>query len=164
MGVTEGVVKAAWERQGGRCAKCGRWLIWAQRGRESITGAWQPHRKDPEDQNQSHALANCIIFCSGMSDCHFREGHGGVDWSHHATLDDSMLLFLHAGEVEAEKNPKGPRVEKASLIEAFLGITQVSSKNGRPVQKLSRKQSHRGRAKAVGKKGAGEGVGVATDL
>ena len=108
MEFADGVIRAAWERQGGRCAKCGRWLVWARRGRESVTGAWQPHHKNPGDQEKRDALANCIIFCSGMADCHFNEGHGGVNWSHHASLDDSTLLFLHTGEEQAEKTPKAP--------------------------------------------------------
>ena len=160
MEFADGVVKAAWDRQGGRCAKCGRWLIWAQRGRESMTGAWHPHYKDPEDQEKRNALADCIIFCSGTADCHFNEGHGGMNWSHCASLDDSMLLFLHAGEEGAEKAPKAPTGEKGSLIGAFFGLSQAPASKRR----RSRKRSPQGRAGANGKKGAADELGVACDL
>ncbi|MBN2099783.1 MAG: hypothetical protein JW753_09325 [Dehalococcoidia bacterium] len=156
----DGVVKAAWDRQGGRCAKCGRWLIWAQRGRESATGAWQPHHRNPEDQEKRNALTNCIILCSGMTDCHFNEGHGGVNWSHYASLDDSMLVFLHAGEEAAEKTVKAPTAQKESLIGAFFGLSQAPASRKRG----SRKQSPQGRARTKGKKEAADELGVACDL
>ena len=160
MEFADAVVKAAWDRQGGRCAKCGRWLIWAQRGRESMTGAWQPHHRDPGNQDRRNVLANCIIFCSGKADCHFKEGHGGVNWSHYASLDDSMLLFLHTGEEEAEKNPEAQAGQKGSLIGAFLGISQAPAKRTRG----SQKRRPQGRAGANGKKRAANRLGVASDL
>ena len=164
MEFADGVVKAAWDRQGGRCAKCGRWLIWAQRGRESMTGAWQPHHKNPEDRDKRNALANCIIFCSGMADCHFKEGHGGVNWAHHASLDDSRLLFLHAGEEEIEKTPKAPAEGKGSLLGAFLGIGQAPAKRTRRPGKRRAKLSPRGRGGASVKKGTANGLSVTSDL
>ena len=164
MEFADGVVKAAWDRQGGRCAKCGRWLVWAQRGRESITGAWQPHHRDPGNQDKRNALANCIIFCSGMADCHFNEGHGGVNWSHHASLDDSTLLFLHTGEEQAEKTPKAPAGEKGSLIGAFFGMGQAPAKVRSGSQKRKPKRGPQGRARANGKKGDADELGVASDL
>ena len=161
MEFADAVVRAAWDRQGGRCAKCGRWLIWAQRGRESVTGAWQPHHKDPGDQEKRDALANCIIFCSGIADCHFKEGHGGINWSHYASLDDSMLLFLHAGEEEAERTPKAPAGEKGSLIGAFLGISQVPA--GRETwglrSRTKPRRSPRERAGADWQEGSSERTG-----
>jgi len=160
MEFANGVVKAAWDRQGGRCAKCGRWLIWAQRGRESVTGAWQPHHKDPRDQDNPDALANCIIFCSGIADCHFNGGHGGIRWSHHASLDDSTLLFLHAGEEAVDKTPKAPTAEKGSLIGTFFGLSQAPASKRR----RSRKRSPQEHAGANGKKGAADELGVACDL
>jgi hypothetical protein len=160
----DGVVKAAWDRQGGRCAKCGRWLIWAQRGRESMTGAWQPHHKNPKEHEKRNALANCVIFCSGIADCHFKEGHGGVNWSHHASLNDSMLLFLHTGEEEAENPPVAPAGQKGSLLGAFLGIAQAPAKRTRGSQKRRLKRSPQGRAGAKDKKGAANRLGIASDL
>lgn len=162
MEFADGVVKAAWDRQGGRCAKCGRWLIWAQRGRESMTGAWQPHHKNPDDKDKAKALANCIIFCSGMADCHFKEGHGGVNWTHHASLDDSRLLFLHAGEGATEKILEPATGQKGSLIGAFLGISQIPAKTRHGSRKQRPKQSPRKRAGANGKKGA-DRLGAASE-
>ncbi|MDM8000775.1 MAG: hypothetical protein QUS33_12515, partial [Dehalococcoidia bacterium] len=156
MEFADGVVKAAWDRQGGRCAKCGRWLIWGQRGRESMTGAWQPHHKDPAAGSNRDAVANCVIFCSGMADCHYKIGHGGIGWSHYASLDDSSLLFLHAGEVRAEKPVAAAPEGRGSLIEAFLGISQGRITKGRKGASSKRRaeKSHKqsaGRA-ATGKR------------
>ena len=164
MEFADGVVRAAWDRQGGRCAKCGRWLIWAQRGRESMTGAWQPHHRDPGDREKGNAVANCIIFCSGMADCHFNEGHGGVNWSHHASLDDLTLLFLHARREEAEREPKALTGEKGSLIRSFFGVSQSPAKERRGPRKLRPKRSPHRRAPVSGKKAADDELGVASDL
>src|SRR5512136_1737892 len=131
MEFADGVVKAAWDRQGGRCAKCGRWLIWAQRGGESMTGAWQPHHKSPRDQEKRNTPADCIILCSGIAYCHFKEGHGGVNHSHHSSLDDSMLLFFHAGDPDAERTPEDLAGDKGSLAQAFLRISQAPAKTTR---------------------------------
>lgn len=163
MEFADGVVRAAWDRQGGRCAKCGRWLIWAQRGRESMTGAWQPHHKNPGDQEKRNVMANCIIFCSGIADCHFKLGHAGVAWTHYAPLDDSNLLFLHAGEEEAEKTPKAPAGEKGSLIGAFFGVSQVPARKGRGTQKRRPKGKPEGNAVATKAKRKGAGLKTATE-
>jgi len=129
-----------------------------------MTGAWQPHHRDPGNQDRRNVLANCIIFCSGKADCHFKEGHGGVNWSHYASLDDSMLLFLHTGEEEAEKNPEAPAGQKGSLIGAFLAISQAPAKEGRGSRKRRPRRSPEGSARANGKKGAANELGVACDL
>lgn len=163
MEFADGVVRAAWDRQGGRCAKCGRWLIWAQRGRESMTGSWQPHHKNPGDRDKRNDLANCIIFCSGIADCHFKEGHGGVDWTHYASLDDSKLFFLRVGEEEAKKAPEAPAGEKGSLISAFLGISQSSAKKTPASPKRRPKRSPQRRAGASGKKKAASKMGLISD-
>ena len=163
MEFAEVVVKAAWDRQGGRCAKCGRWLVWTQRGRESVTGAWQPHHKNPQDRDRCNAPEDCIILCSGMADCHFRHGHGGIDWGHYASLDDSTLLFLHAGEDETERSPKADMGREGSLIETFFAITEVKPKDARPSRKRSTKRSPQGRAGARAKKRAADDLGFASD-
>jgi putative FmdB family regulatory protein len=117
------IIKAAWRRQGGRCARCGRWLIWPYRDRDSGTGAWQSHRRIPEDQGGRTTLANCVLFCSGVGNCHFNVGHGGVAWSHYAQLDDSVLLFLVDVSITAA-DPAAPTRPKRSLLKAVLGISQ----------------------------------------
>ncbi len=115
------IIKAAWRRQGGRCARCGRWLIWSHRGRDSGTGAWQSHHGLPEDQGGRTTLANCVLFCSGVGNCHFNVGHGGIAWSHYAQLDDSMLLFL-VDVSTTVTDPTAPTRRKRSLLRAVLGI------------------------------------------
>jgi putative FmdB family regulatory protein len=119
----EQVVRAAWRRQGGRCARCGRWLIWPHRDRDSGTGAWQSHRRIPEDQGGRTTLANCVLFCSGVGNCHFNVGHGGIAWSHYAPLDESALLFLFDISTTVTE-PGAPTRPKRSLLKAVLGISQ----------------------------------------
>lgn len=160
---TDEVVKAAWDRQGGRCAKCGRWLVWAQRGRDSITGAWQSHHRNPGDQEGCDALANCVIFCAGIADCHFNEGHAGVGWTHYAPLDDSTLLFLCAGDQMAKMTPESPARNKGSLIGAVFGVRQVPQGKRRPVQKRKSKRSHQRPTNATTKKDKATGLGIATN-
>jgi hypothetical protein len=115
------MVKAAWRRQGGRCARCGRWLIWSHRDRDSGTGAWQSHHRIPEDQGGRTTLANCVLFCSGVGNCHFNVGHGGIAWSHYADLDGSALLFL-VDVSTTVTDPTAPTRRKRSLLRAVLGI------------------------------------------
>jgi hypothetical protein len=160
MEFADGVVRAAWKRQGGRCAKCGRWLVWARRGREYVTGAWQPHHKNPEDSESLDSMANCIIFCSGMADCHFKEGHAGIDWTHHAPLRDAALLFLHSGDEEAERTPKPPATEKGSLVGAFFGVRQSSERGRQAATKRTSKRGAQRRARANGSKEAANGLGL----
>jgi hypothetical protein len=117
------IIKAAWRRQGGRCARCGRWLIWSHRGRDSGTGAWQSHHRLPEDQGGRTTLANCVLFCSGVGNCHFNVGHGGIAWSHYAPLDDSVLLFL-VDVSTTGADLTAPTRRKRSLLREVLGIPQ----------------------------------------
>lgn len=140
---TNDVIKAAWDRQSGRCAKCGRWLVWAQRGRRSVTGAWESHHRNPEDQEGRNSLANCIVLCSGIVDCHFNVGHGGIEWSHHAHLDDSSLLYLKAGEEALNTTPPAPTRDSGSLIAAVFGIRQATDGRTRSVQKQTAKRGPR---------------------
>jgi 5-methylcytosine-specific restriction endonuclease McrA len=122
-GFPEQVVRAAWRRQGGRCARCGRWLIWSHRGRDSGIGAWQSHHRIPEDQGGRTTLANCVLFCSGIGNCHFNIGHGGVAWSHYADLDGAALPFL-VDVLTTVTEPAAPTRPKRSLLRAVLGIPQ----------------------------------------
>lgn len=162
MEFTNAVVRAAWDRQGGRCAKCGRWLVWAQRGRDSATGAWEPHNMNRAGHEGSSGLADCVVLCAGIADCHFNEGHGGIDWSHHACLNDSTLLFLCAGEEMAKMVPESPTSRKGSLIGAVFGVSQVAEGKRRPARKLKSKRNPEEGAKATKAKGKGSGLETAT--
>jgi 5-methylcytosine-specific restriction endonuclease McrA len=136
-GFPEQVVRAAWRRQGGRCARCGRWLIWSHRGRDSGIGAWQSHHRIPGDQGVISALANCMIFCSGAANCHFNIGHGGIGWTHYAPLDDSVLLFLF--DISTTVTDHGARTRpKRSLLRAVLGISQPERAKKRPSRSVDR--------------------------
>jgi hypothetical protein len=117
------IIEAAWRRQGGRCANCGRWLIRPYRDRDSCTGAWESHHRMPVDQGGGPTLPNCVLLCSGLADCHFNIGHGGIAWSHYAPVGDSALLFLSGGQTTAAV-PATPDRRKRSLLREVLGIHQ----------------------------------------
>lgn len=81
MAFPDYVVEAAWRRAGGRCEcervthdhgrrRCGKQLVWGNRGREG-RGAWEAHHRvagDPE------TLSNCEILCWS---CHRATGTFG---------------------------------------------------------------------------------------
>jgi hypothetical protein len=156
---TKVVIKAAWDRQGGRCAKCGRWLVWAQRGRDSVTGAWEPHNMNRAEQDGNIGLADCVILCAGFADCHFNEGHGGIDWSHHACLEDSALLFFSAGEQIVKMAPESSRKAGGrTLVGAFFGVSPIAE-----VKKRKTKRNPKGDAGATSAEGDGTELQAATD-
>jgi hypothetical protein len=127
----EEVVKAAWRRQAGRCARCGRWLTWSDRGKDSATRGWQSQYMIPEDKGGRTTIANCVILCSVVPSCHSNTGHGVVQWGHYAPLDDSVFLFLFAGS--ATSTGHAARVHpKRSLLREVLGIPQPKKGNKRP--------------------------------
>ena len=130
-GFPDQIVEAAWRRQGGRCAGCGRRLIWSHRDRDSGIGAWESHHRIPVDRGGSHLLANCVLFCSGAADCHFIMGHGGIGWTHYAPLHESVLRFLFAGSTTAT-GPATPVRPKRSLLREVLGISQSGRGWGKP--------------------------------
>ena len=142
------VVKAAWDRQGGRCASCGRWLNWSYRGRDSVVGAWQSHHITPRDQGGSGALVNCVIFCSGIANCHFNVGHGGIWWSHYAPLEDPELLYLRNGHEAAKRSPVSYTRTKANLVREVLGIRQIARAK-KPSAKKQHLHQSRGRTVSV---------------
>ena len=110
----------------------------------------------------SSGLADCVVLCAGIADCHFNEGHGGIDWSHHACLNDSTLLFLCAGEEMAKMVPESPTTRKGSLIGAVFGVSQVAEGKRRPARKLKSKRNPEEGAKATKAKGKGSGLETAT--
>jgi hypothetical protein len=127
------VVKAAWDRQGGRCAKCGRWLIWKSRDRHGGTGAWRPHPLTPEGQGGNAGVANCVIFCSGIADCHLNIGHGGLERSVGEPLDASTFLFFDDAEQVAKTTPEPTK--KRSLAREVFGIRRSTKVHRSPDQK-----------------------------
>jgi len=115
------VLQAAWRRQAGLCANCGRLLIWAHRDRDSGTGAWHSHHRIPRDQGGSSDLKNCVLLCSGIANCHFNVGHGGVGRNHYSPLEDSGLLYLRHGG-EGAKTTVPHKRTMPSLIREVFGV------------------------------------------
>jgi hypothetical protein len=119
----EQVVRAAWNRQGGRCAGCGRWLIWSHRGRDGGIGAWRSQYRIPKDQGGTPTLANCVILCPGVANRRAASDPGGEPKDSCVQLGSSMLLYLHDGP-KASTRPATGSHAKRSLLRAFLGIPQ----------------------------------------
>ncbi|MBI2831267.1 MAG: HNH endonuclease [Chloroflexi bacterium] len=93
MGFPYYIVEQAWERQGGRCAYCGKKLSWDNRGRDDAWGAWEPHHKKPLEYGGTDYLRNCAILCINVDNCHLYCGHGG-DFRQRIVLYDDELPYL----------------------------------------------------------------------
>lgn len=88
---------AAWNRQDGKCAYCGKTLDPINREQTEF-GAWNTHHRKPEREGGTNTLRNCVILCVNQSEsCHFNIGHGGVSWDYYKPLRDSELPFLDYG-------------------------------------------------------------------
>jgi len=72
MAFSEEVVRQAWQRAGGKCecprstcrhsGRCGKQLIWSERGKETA-GGWEAYHRVSIDKGGSDALSNCEILC-----------------------------------------------------------------------------------------------------
>ena len=122
------VVRAAWRRQGGLCANCGRLLIWPHRNRDSGTGAWQTHHRTPRDQGGSSDLKNCVLLCSGIANCHFNIGHGAIGWNDYSPLEDDMLPFLRHGGREPQATASQTRTTSSLVGRAFGALMPARDK------------------------------------
>ena len=68
---------AAFVRQHGRCAKCGKYLNMVYEDRRGHEGAWTAHDLVPLDEGGSNRAHNCVILCITEPDCHLNFAHGG---------------------------------------------------------------------------------------
>jgi hypothetical protein len=68
---------AAYVRQHGRCAKCGKYLNMTFEDRRGHEGAWTAHDLVPMDEGGSNKAHNCVILCITDPDCHRNFAHGG---------------------------------------------------------------------------------------
>ena len=119
----EHVVRAAWHRQGGRCASCGRWLIWSHRDRDSGIGAWRSRYRIPKDQGGIPTLTNCVILCPGITNRRATSEPGGEPKNSCLKVGSSMFLYLHDGPKALTGNANGSHA-KRSLLRAVLGFPQ----------------------------------------
>jgi hypothetical protein len=97
MAFSRQTVDAAWSRQGGCCAHCGKSLARSNRDYGRY-GAWHPHHRKPESKDGTDTLGNCVILCiNEPGNCHFNVGHKG-NWANYAPLSDSDLPYLYEGQ------------------------------------------------------------------
>lgn len=68
---------AAYVRQHGRCAKCGKYLNMIFEDKRGYEGAWTAHDLVPLGEGGSNKAYNCVILCITKPDCHLSFAHGG---------------------------------------------------------------------------------------
>ena len=68
---------AAFVRQHGHCAKCGKYLNMVYEDRRGYEGAWTAHDLLPLDEGGSNKAHNCVILCITEPNCHLNFAHGG---------------------------------------------------------------------------------------
>ena len=74
--------KAAFVRQHGRCAKCGKYLNMIYEDRRGYEGAWTAHDLFPLDEGGTNKAHNCVILCITDPDCHLNFAHAGDPTRH----------------------------------------------------------------------------------
>jgi len=85
MAFSKTTVDAAWKRADGKCecrrsthnhpyTRCGKTLVYENRGKDGARGAWEAHHKTAVSSGGSDALSNCEILCV---DCHKKTGSYG---------------------------------------------------------------------------------------
>ncbi|MFA5064195.1 MAG: hypothetical protein WC566_01840 [Dehalococcoidia bacterium] len=91
----EDIIRMAWKRQGGKCARCGKKLLTANRDKGTV-GSWHPH---PKCSALDYDIAdNCVLLCTDKPEnCHFKVGHAEHHMLTYAMLEDWDLPFLYAG-------------------------------------------------------------------
>lgn len=94
-GFSRYVEDRAWERQGGLCARCGKPLVYYNRG-QGGSGAYAPHHLRARVYGGPDSVRNCVLLCTIGENCHLHTGHGG-DLSRRVVLQDGDLPFLYAG-------------------------------------------------------------------
>lgn len=68
---------AAYVRQHGHCAKCGKYLNLILEDKPGFEGAWTAHDLVSLSEGGSSKAHNCVILCISRPDCHLNFAHGG---------------------------------------------------------------------------------------
>ncbi|MBI2092352.1 MAG: HNH endonuclease [Deltaproteobacteria bacterium] len=63
MAFSETTVVTAWKNAGGKCERCGKSLVWENRGRETGYGAWEAHHATSVQSSGGDYPSNCKILC-----------------------------------------------------------------------------------------------------
>ncbi len=89
------IIRAAWKRQGGRCAICGDKLVEVYKD-EGEAGAWHAH---PRFLGLGYGSEdNCVLLCTNLpKSCHWNVGHASFHQKFYAPLEDLDLPYLNAG-------------------------------------------------------------------
>ncbi|GEM_PF-1010255 len=99
---------AAYVRQHGRCAKCGKHLNMIYEDRRGYEEAWTAHDLVPLDEGGTNKPHNCVILCITDPDCHLSFAHAG---DLHARVFLTQFSFPNfvfrnkGGEVDSEEIP-----------------------------------------------------------
>ncbi len=68
---------AAYVRQHGRCAKCGKHFNMLFEDKEGYEGSWTGHDLMPLEEGGSNRAYNCVLLCITKPNCHLNFAHGG---------------------------------------------------------------------------------------
>jgi hypothetical protein len=97
MAFPKEVLEEAWLRQGGRCAYCGKELVW-ESTQQGERGAWHPHHRKAVVDGGTDSLGNCVLLCINLPEnCHLNIGHAG-NYQESPILYDEDLPYLHFGD------------------------------------------------------------------
>jgi hypothetical protein len=91
----DAIIKTAWERQRGKCAKCGSQLIEENQDKGNM-GSWHPH---PRIVSIGYDLSdNCILLCTDPpNNCHWSLGHEKYDLRHYKPIEEWEIPYLYGG-------------------------------------------------------------------
>jgi hypothetical protein len=96
-GISRDTLFAVWDRDGGRCFKCGRRLVFENRGM-----GWSAHHRTPRGSGGSKAwwinlAANIILLCgSGVTGCH------GEAETHRKDAERDGIIVRHGIRLPAD--------------------------------------------------------------
>lgn len=99
MAFSADVIRGAWDRQEGRCASCGKKLVWANRSKKRSQGAWQAHHIRPVSYGGTDGKRNCAILCINGRNCHWNVGHKR-DYSRRVPMSEDTLPHLYRGSYD----------------------------------------------------------------
>jgi len=97
MEFSKEVQAEAWLRQDGRCAYCGKELVF-ESTQQGERGAWEPHHRKAIKYGGTNYLRNCVLLCINLPEnCHLNIGHSG-DYKESPILHDADLPYLYYGD------------------------------------------------------------------
>lgn len=103
---------AAYVRQHGRCAGCGKYLSMISEDRRGHEGSWTAHDLMPLEEGGSNKAYNCVILCITEPNCHLNLAHrGDLQQRVFLTQFDFPHWIFRNGAGQAQQEAKNGRGE-----------------------------------------------------